>query len=93
MLISSLVALMQADLSKLCHTSRNLKKKKMPVCSLLLCTLLFFFLFKKKFVRYDDLCESARFILADLAANSYLLGLRDMFCIWDVSLLIICLLS
>lgn len=48
----------------------------MPVCSLLLSILSLSLSLKP--VRCDDLHESAGFIWGDLAANSYVLGLKDM---------------
>lgn len=60
---------MQPDLSQLCHTNRRGEEN-----ACLLSPLYSPLKKKKKKVRYDDLCESARFILADLAANSYVLN-------------------
>lgn len=93
MLISCLAELMQPDLSKLCHSSGRKKQ-----CLSALSSALSFFLFiiivtvVWGFFKWW-LCENARFILADMAANSYLLSLRDMIWICDVSLFIIHLLS
>lgn len=89
--VSCLAALMQPDLSKLCHTSA---RKEQCLSALSFSVLfLFLFIFIVIIIFLNDDCEKARVILADMAANSYLPSLRDMIWIWDIFLFIIHLLS
>lgn len=67
---------MQPDLSKLCHTSGR-KEQCLSAPSFSILSFLLFIIIVIIIFLNDD-CEDARFILADMAANSYLLSLRDM---------------